>query len=181
MYSPRWLFLYPGLFLFFTGLALLLWLLPETRHLLGISLDIHTMQFGAAAIILGVQSLSFALFARLYGVNAGFLPSSDRLVKVLTELRLERGLVLGMALFLAGLGGAGYAFYFWGAGAFGELVPSSMMRLIIPSVTAMVVGTQVGLSAFMLSVLMIPVRNRLARQNPLDGDYTPESFKPVAR
>ena len=179
LYSPRWLFFYPGLFLFSTGLALLVWLLPGPRYLFDIGLDIHTMLFSAAAIILGVQSLSFALFARLYGVNAGFLPSSDRLVKMLTELGLERGLILGIVLFLAGVGGAGCAFYFWGAGAFGELVPSSMMRLIIPSVTALVVGAQVGLSAFMLSVLMIPIRNRLTRQNPLDGEYAPESVKPV--
>ena len=181
MYSPRWLFLYPGLVLFFAGLALLLWLLPGPRHLLGINLDIHTMLFGSAAMILGVQSLSFALFARLYGVNAGFLPSSDRLVKLLIEFRLERGLGLGIALFLAGLGGAGYAFYYWGAGAFGALVPSSMMRLIIPSVTAMVVGAQISLSAFMLSVLKIPVRNRLAWENLPDGDYATEPFKPVDR
>lgn len=168
MYSPRWLFLYPGAFLFFTGLALLLWLLPGARRLLGVSLDIHTMLFGAAAIILGVQSLSFALFARLYGVNAGFLPSSDRMVKLLTEFRLERGLLFGLALSLGGFVGAGCAFYFWGAGAFGELIPSSMMRLIIPSVTAMVVGSQIGLSAFMLSVLNIPVRDQPARQYPSD-------------
>ena len=179
MYSPRWLFLYPGLFLFFTGLAILFWLLPGPRQLGSINLDIHTMLFGSATTILGVQSLSFALFAKLYGINAGFLPSSDWLVKLLTEFRLERALILGMALFVAGLGGSGCAFYFWGAGAFGELIPSSMMRLIIPSVTAMVIGTQIGLSAFMLSVLKIPVRQRLTRQNLSNRDYPPESIKPV--
>ena len=165
IYSPRWLFLYPGIFLALGGLAILLWLLPGPRHLLGTILDIHTMLFGAAATILGTQSLSFALFAKLYGVNAGFLPYSDWLVKLLTEFRLERGLVLGMVLFLVGLTGSSWAFYSWGTDSFGELVPSSMMRLIIPSVTAIVVGIQITLSAFMLSVLKIPIRNRPARQD----------------
>lgn len=181
LFSPRWLFLYPGLVLFFVGMALLLWLLPGPRHLLGIYIDIHTMLFGSAAMILGIQSLSFALFAKLYGVTAGFLPSSDRLVKLLTEFRLERGLVLGLGLFLAGIGGSIYAFYLWGMGAFGELVPNSMMRLIIPSVTATVVGIQLGLSAFMLSVLKIPARNRPVRQDPPDADCVRQSCNPVNR
>lgn len=179
IYSPRWLFLYPGLLLTLGGLVFLLWLLPSPRQLLGVNLDIHTMLFGAAATILGVQSLSFALFAKVYGVNAGFLPYSDQLIKLLMELRLERGLVLGITLFLAGLTGSIWAFYSWGAGSFSELVPSSMMRLIIPSVTSMVVGIQISLSAFMLSVLKIPIRNRSIKHGLLDEIQVPKQNAPI--
>jgi glycosyltransferase involved in cell wall biosynthesis len=158
LFSPRWLFLYPGLLLFVVGLGLLLWLLPGPRLLVGVNLDIHTMLFGAAATILGFQSVSFAVFAKMYGMSAGFLGANDRLSGLLGSFTLEMGLVIGTLVFAGGLIGSVTAIYVWGSGDFGDLVPSSMMRIIIPSVTGMVVGAQLALSAFLLSVLRIPIR-----------------------
>jgi glycosyltransferase involved in cell wall biosynthesis len=158
LFSPRWLFFYPGILLILIGLGSMAWLLPGPHRIGGVTLDIHTMLYSSLAIILGVQVVSFALFAKVYGVNAGFLLENERMTAVLAGYTLERGLLLGLGLFGLGLAGSVYAVYAWGTGSFGDLMPSAMMRLIIPAATALAVGVQLMFGSFFLSVLKIPAR-----------------------
>jgi len=159
LYSPRWLFFYPGMLLILVGLLLMTWLLPGPHRIGTITLDIHTMLYSSMAIILGVQAVSFALFAKVYGVAAGFLLENDRMTAIMASFTLERGLILGLGLVGLGLAGSLYAVYTWGSGSFGDLVPSSMMRIVIPSLTALAVGLQLMFGSFFLSVLKIPARH----------------------
>src|SRR5204863_9797962 len=64
LYSPRWLFLHPGLLLMVIGTVLGAWLLPGPRKISGISLDVHTLLFAMVAIIIGFQSIVFAVFTK---------------------------------------------------------------------------------------------------------------------
>ncbi|KAA6183330.1 glycosyltransferase family 2 protein [Thiohalocapsa marina] len=159
LYSPDWLFFYPGIVLFAAGLMASAWLLPGPRTVLGLNLDIHTLLFAAAGMILGLQSISFAFFAKLYGMRAGFLPPTALGLKIAEKFRLEHGLILGLIILLGGISGSVFAVGRWGAEGFGDLVPGSMMRLIIPSATAVIIGVQITLSAMLLGVLQIPVRD----------------------
>jgi glycosyltransferase involved in cell wall biosynthesis len=151
LFSPRWLFLYPGLFLLALGAALTLALYFAPLHVSGAGLDIHTMLYAAAAALL--QLCLFALFARVSSQNAGLLPRQPVLERLLKAWTLERGLAIGLLLALAGFAWSAAAFWQWREAGFGALDPQLMMRDTIPAATLMVGGTEIMLASFLVSVL----------------------------
>ncbi|MDJ0740704.1 MAG: glycosyltransferase family 2 protein [Gammaproteobacteria bacterium] len=153
IFSPRWLFLYPGLALLLIGLLGLLALWPGPVRVAGIVLDIHTMLFASLAVIIGNQTIQLGLFSRLYGTRAGLLPEDPMLTKLFEFTTLERGLVAGVLLIAGGLAGSVGAVLNWGQAAFGTLDPQSGMRLAIPSATALALGVQMAFGSFFLGVL----------------------------
>jgi glycosyltransferase involved in cell wall biosynthesis len=155
LYSPRWLFLYPGLALMLLGLVAGFLILPGPLTLGGVKFDVHTLLYAALAIVIGFQAVTFAVFTKIFAVSEGLLPEDRRLDRLLRRMRLETGLVVGALLMLFGLGGSVYALGDWGAHAFGPLDPFRVLRVIIPAVTALVLGCQVILSSFFLSVLRL--------------------------
>jgi glycosyltransferase involved in cell wall biosynthesis len=158
LYSPRWLFLYPGAFLMLVGLVTTLWLLPNPRALGPIILDVHTLLYAAMAIILGFQAVAFSLFTKIFAVSEGLLPEDALLNKALRFINLEVGLVVGSVFLLAGLGGSVYALRAWGAHAFGPLDPSKVLRIVIPATTLFTLGFQIIFASFFLSVLGLKIR-----------------------
>lgn len=153
LYSPRWLFLYPGALLMLAGLIIGLWLLPGERTVAGITFGIHTMLFAAAAVIVGFQAVNFAVFTKIFAISEGLLPEDPRLSRALRILTLEGGLVVGGLLFVVGIAGSVYALSGWGARSFGPLDPTRTMRVVIPSVTSLTLGFEIILSSFFLSIL----------------------------
>ncbi|MBD0327438.1 MAG: glycosyltransferase family 2 protein, partial [Pyrinomonadaceae bacterium] len=153
LYSPRWLFLYPGLLLMMLGLAVGLWLFPGPRKLGGVTIDVHTMLFAAVAVVIGFQAVVFAVFTKIFAISEGLLPEDPRLSRVFRYVTLEVGLIVGALLLLAGLAGSLYAYIYWGEHSFGPLDTSRTMRVVIPSVTALALGSQTILSSFFLSIL----------------------------
>ncbi|MDB9429816.1 glycosyltransferase family 2 protein [Microcystis aeruginosa CS-555/01A07] len=145
MYSPRWLFLYPGLALMFLGFVATIWLIPQPR--------VHTLLYSATALIIGFQIVSFAIFTKAFAISEGLLPEDRKLRRFLRYINLEVGLIIGVILFLVGIGGSVYALYTWNAQLYGALDPAVTMRIVIPSVTALALGVQVIFSSFFLSVL----------------------------
>jgi hypothetical protein len=153
LFSPRWLFLYPGLALLVAGIAFTTSLYFAPLQFLGAGLDIHSMLYASAAALLGMQLCLFALFARVSAQNAGLLarrPGLDRLLRTLT---LERGLLLGLAVALCGLLWSGAAFWQWREAGFGALDPRVVMRDTIPAAALMVGGMEIMLASFLLSLL----------------------------
>jgi hypothetical protein len=153
LYSPRWLFLYPGALLMLLGLAVGLWLLPGPRNIGGVTIDVHTMLYAALAIVIGFQAIVFAIFTKVFAISEGLLPDDPRLQRVFRYITLEVGLVVGSLLLLAGLAGSVYAYVNWGEHSFGPLNTSRTMRIVIPSVTSLTLGCQTVLSSFFLSIL----------------------------
>lgn len=145
MYSPRWLFLYPGLILMFGGLLATIWLLGQPK--------VHSLLYSAMAIIIGFQIVSFAIFTKFFAITEGLLPEDKKINKFLSFINLETGLIIGVILVLSGLVGSLYALRIWQLGSFGELDPAATMRVVIPSVTALALGIQAIFSSFFLSVL----------------------------
>jgi len=145
MYSPRWLFLYPGLALMFLGFVATIWFVPQPR--------VHTLLYSATALIIGFQIVSFAIFTKAFAISEGLLPEDRKLRRFLRYINLEVGLIIGVILFLLGIGGSVYALYIWNARLYGALDPAMTMRIVIPSVTALALGVQVIFSSFFLSVL----------------------------
>ncbi|NET07745.1 MAG: glycosyltransferase family 2 protein [Symploca sp. SIO2B6] len=151
LYSPRWLFLYPGALLMLIGLSVGLWLLPGPRGIF----NIHTLLYAATAIIVGFQAVTFAVFTKVFAISEGLLPKDRRLNRVFSYINLEVGLIFGSALSLIGIAASIYAFGIWGRHLFGPLDPSKIMRIAIPAVTSLALGFQIILSSFFLSVLKL--------------------------
>lgn len=153
LFSPRWLFLYPGVVLMFVGLASLLWLLPGPRQLGSVTLDVHTLVFSAAAIICGFQSVAFGVLTKTFAIDAKILPEDPLMVRFNAHFSLEMGLLAGAALLIGGLAAALYAVGAWGRVSFSELDPVFAMRIVVPAVTAMVLGLQIVFASLFYSVL----------------------------
>ena len=153
LYSPRWLFFYPGIVLMLVGLATGIWLLPVERTIAGVHFDIHTLLFAALAVILGFQAVNFAAFTKIFAINEGLLPEDQRLSKALKPVTLELGLIIGGVLMLVGIVGSIYALSGWGLRSFGPLDPTRTMRVVIPTVTSLTLGFEIILSSFFLSIL----------------------------
>ena len=162
LFSPRWLFLYPGLGLLALGVTMMAWLLPAPRNVAGITLDIHTLFYASLAVVVGFHSALFYVFARLYGMREGLAPPDERFLRLTQALTLEAGLLAGLLLLLVGVGLAVFALSAWNRTAFGALPPEYAMRLVIPSGTCILLAFQTAYGAFFLSVLGI----RSARRPP---------------
>jgi hypothetical protein len=153
LFSPRWLFLYPGLALLAAGIALTTALYFAPLRFLGAGLDIHSMLYASAGALLGMQLCLFALFARVSAQNAGLLPRQPSVDRLLRTVTLERGLLLGLAVALCGLFWSGAAFWQWREAGFGALDPRVVMRDTIPAAALMVGGMEIMLASFLLSIL----------------------------
>ncbi len=153
LYSPRWLFLYPGLFLMVVGALVSGWLLVGPRVVDGITFDVHTLLYAAMAIIIGYQTVIFAIFTKVFAITEGLLPEDPRLATMFRHIKLEIGIIAGTLLLVAGIGLSVYALSFWSSTSFGPLDPSRTLRLVIPAATLMTIGLQTVLSSFFLSIL----------------------------
>jgi glycosyltransferase involved in cell wall biosynthesis len=167
LFSPRWLFLYPGMALFALGAAAMACLLPAPRMVAGITFDIHTLFYAALAVVVGFHSMLFWVFAKLYAMREGLLPPDPRFQKMVRAVTLEIGLLTGLTLLMVGLVLGGAAVSDWGQAAFGSLSPERAMRLVIPSGTALLLAFQTAYGSFFLSVLEIRASRRVMSIPPL--------------
>jgi len=153
LYSPRWLFLYPGIALCTLGIVVSALLLPGPIMFGSIGFDVHTLLFAAMAILIGFQSVVFASFTKIFAISEGLLPEDPRLTRISRYLTLEVGLIVGGILILAGTGAWVLGLAYWQNHHFGPLDPEKTLRIVIPGVVFFTLGFQVVLSSFFLSVL----------------------------
>jgi glycosyltransferase involved in cell wall biosynthesis len=152
MYSPRWLFLMPGMLLVALGLAGYAVAMPGVR-IGGVAFDAHTLLFASLAILLGYQSVLFAIYTKTFAISEGLLPPDRRLDRFYELVNLEKGLVLGAVAIVAGLALLLAAINQWRLANFGQLDYASTMRLVVPGATLTFVGFQTVLSSFFVSIL----------------------------
>ena len=157
LFSPRWLFFYPGLFLVLMGLVVGAILLGGPVRLGNVSFDIHTFLIAALCIIVGMQSISFAIIGRRFASRYGFIPRSGQHDGLLEALTLERVLLAAIVLMLVGFGALLSGLAEWSGTGFGSLDPSITMRPVILALTALVCGFLLMMSGFMYSMINIPV------------------------
>jgi glycosyltransferase involved in cell wall biosynthesis len=154
--SPQWLFLLPGLVLTAMGMLGAGILTVRPVQIPGIfTLDINALLYFSVAAIVGVQLSFFGLFAIALAdrmnlrIEHGF---PERLLQLASR---ESAIAVGISLVVAGVAGALYAIFQWGHLSFGTLVPSDMMRITIPSVTALAIGAQIVFGGFLLGFVSI--------------------------
>jgi len=158
LFSPRWLFFYPGLLLMLAGIALGAVLLPGPLHLGHIQLDVHTLLFAAAWILIGFQAVSFAVLSKYFAIRAGLRPAEAQFESRLDRLTLEVGLAVGGVLIVTGVLLWVGAAWFWGEHGFGSLQPAQTLRWVIPGTVCLTLGCQMILTSFFLSVLRLDTR-----------------------
>ena len=159
LYSPRWLFLYPGAVLMVAGAAVGMVLLRGPVMLTpSIGLDVHTLLFAFVAVLVGFEAVAFAFCARVYAFNVGLLPDDAWLEGWFRRFSLEHGLILGAILLLLGFAGAIYAVIDWSNVGFGQLDARTTLRTAIPAAAAICLGGQIILTSFLLSFLRLRTR-----------------------
>jgi hypothetical protein len=155
IYSPRWLFFYPGIVL--CALALVLGILVEitTVRIGSVTLGVDTLVVCYAMLIIGFQSVIFAVLTKKYGTNEGFLPPNPTFERILRQVSFGRGVVMGLILFVVGVAGLVVAILKWRTVGFGSLNPTEELNIVIPSVALLTVGSQGALASAFLSVVDI--------------------------
>ena len=150
--SPRWLFLYPGLLLILLGGVGYTLALPG-RQIYGATLGTHTLQVAGLAILMGYQSVLFAVFAWVFAVREKLVPESPRFRRVFKTITLEVGLLAGGLMFIVGLALIAVVSWQWASSDFGPLDYKSTMRWVIPGTMLAALGFQTILSSFFVSIL----------------------------
>jgi glycosyltransferase involved in cell wall biosynthesis len=152
LFSPRWLFLVPGLALIALGVAGYALAMPQMR--IGrVTFDVHTLLFASLAIICGYQSIAFALMTKVFAIMEGLLPEDARLNRMFKFVNLESGLAVGALGMAVGLGLLVGAVHQWASVDFGALNYAHTMRWVIPGVMLTALGFQTILSSFFGSLL----------------------------
>jgi glycosyltransferase involved in cell wall biosynthesis len=153
IYSPRWLFLVPGLALSFFGTLLSIALSFGNLKAGPLLLNVGTLSVSSMAVIIGVQLVAFAFFTKVFAIAEGLLPDDPKLTRVFKLFTLEKGVLAGVLLVLAGLVLLVRAVWIWKQADYGELPFEKNLRRVIPAATLVVVGFQGIFSSFFMSVL----------------------------
>ena len=153
MYSPRWLFLYPGALLIVLGTLAAAYLLPGPKRVGSVVLDVHSLLYAAMAVLIGFQCVAFAMFTKVFAISEGLLPEDPRLNRLFRYFTLEVGLAVGAVLLLVGIITSVWAVVSWGSGHFGPLDPAHVLRIVIPAVLTTTLGCNVIFASFFLSIL----------------------------
>ena len=161
IYSPRWLFLAPGLLLSALGIIFAAALSVNDIKISGVQLNVGTLMMAGMAVVVGFQLVTFAFFTRVFAVAEGLLPEDPRLTRVFKIFTLEKGIAAGLVVFLAGTILFLRALWLWKQAHFG-LLPSTEenLRRLIPAATLMILGIQGIFSSFFMSVLGLKTLSR---------------------
>jgi hypothetical protein len=161
MYSPRWLFVIPGMALLAVGAALAVALLFGPLQLTArddLVLDLNTFISAAFLVVLGVQLLTFGTLARYYATITGFLPSTPQASALVKHANTDRLVWIAILLVVCGLALFFYALSTWASTGFGQITDPAIPRIVVGGMTLVVIGLQIFFSAFFLGILEIPLR-----------------------
>jgi glycosyltransferase involved in cell wall biosynthesis len=152
VFSPRWLFLLPGILLVVAGLVGYAIALPGLT-IGGVTFEGHTLLFASLAMLAGQQAISFALFTKSFAIGEGWLPMDPRTARFFEIATLERGILLGGASVVCGLGLLASVAWQWRETGFGPLDYGRTMRWAIPGATLTMLGLQTVFASFFTSIL----------------------------
>ncbi|NBX69378.1 MAG: glycosyltransferase family 2 protein [Proteobacteria bacterium] len=151
LYCPRWLFLYPGSILALWGAIFYALIMTGPLQIGKVNFDIHTLIYAASALVVGYQTMIYAIFAESIGIQRGILPPNKSNQKILTLMTVEMAAITGGFLILLGLGLGLFSIHAWQKLGFGSLEKASQLRCVITSCLALTLGTQTIFSGFFVN------------------------------
>jgi hypothetical protein len=160
IYSPRWLFLMPGIALATIGAGAALAVFLGPLQIGSVQFDAGSLAVACMLLIIGVQLVTFAFFAKVFAIAEGLLPDDPRFSRIFKIFTLEKGLVTGAITFAVGVLLLGWSVWNWQRVGFGSLPYSENLRRVIASVTLIIVGHQIMAASWFLSVLGLKTTSR---------------------
>ncbi len=160
LYSPRWLFLFPGLFLTLAGFAVSIALLLGNLHIGAVEFNVGTLTVGCMTIVIGFQLVAFAFFTKVFAIAEGLLPEDPKLGRLFKIFTLEKGLLAGVGMLLAGLALLARATWIWRRAGYGSLPPEDNLQRVLPAATLVILGIQAVFASFFMSVLGLKTISR---------------------
>ena len=159
IYSPRWLFFYPGLILAIIGLLFSIILSAGPVHFPFRLVDFHSFIVAGTLVILGLNILAFYAITHIYAFYTGLLPKPPSFYPWFKYLNLEKGLFLGALCFCIGVGIILFAASLSQMpGGFETIGFGRSVRLVFGGSLTIILGTQVIFTSFVLSMLGMNVR-----------------------
>lgn len=155
LFTPRWLFLFPGLAMTGVGLLGFAWLARGPIVFGHVGLDVHSLLYFSAALIIGCQLMQFALLVKWIAAVTGIVKEPIWLGRARRFGSVEAGIVGGLLIFFAGLFWSVGLVSEWQQAGFNELQPQKMMRAVIPAVTMLIIGLQAAVGALLAGALQL--------------------------
>ena len=171
LYSPRWLFLMPGVALFGIGLFLSSVLAFQDFQIGVARLSVGSLAMACSGIIVGFQFVAFAFFTKIFGVVSGLLPEDSRMNRLFKYFSLERGIFLSFTVLICGLMSIVYATFLWEQKNFGPVNWESNLRLLIAGSTFVILGAQGLISSFFLSILGLKTKKTAHLTNEISMSF----------
>ena len=166
LFSPRWLFLVPGLALAGVSLVMFLLLLAGPLRVGSVTFDINTLILAGSGLVTGIQIVLIGILAKAAAIGLGLAPPTPLLTRLQGRGPVELGLLTGAALLLLGVGYVLWAVESWREAGFGDLPPHESVRIVVPAVTAIAIGIQLAFSGFVLAMIEFGRELRLQRDRP---------------
>ena len=166
LFSPRWLFLLPGMVLATMSLAVFLALLAGPVRIGTLTFDINTLILAGSGLVTGIQIVLVGVVAKAAAVGLGIAQPTPLLALLQGHGPVEFGLAAGALLILAGVGYTLWAVEQWREAGFGDLAPEESVRIVVPAVTAIAIGVQIACSGFALATIEFGRELRLRRARP---------------
>ncbi|MEH6765992.1 MAG: glycosyltransferase [Aequorivita antarctica] len=153
LYSPNWLFLLPGLMLMVFGVISSAFLIGGPVSIGTINFDVHTLLFTSGFVLIGFQFILFYGLTKVFTVENDLLPKSNKYDRIFKFINLEKGLIVGLILVIAGIILSISAYWDWQEISFGNIKNNAVFRTVIPAVTLMLLGIQIILFSLFFSIL----------------------------
>jgi hypothetical protein len=171
LYSPTWLFLFPGVTLILAGSLGAAVLLPGPLKITpNVTLDTHSLLVSSIGVLIGIQFVMASVLARRYGTLNGLLPPPKRGWRLGRKVSLESLLLFSAGLVVVGVAGVVYGISTWAGLGFGEVRGAFLLRLLVVSLTFIAAGLQLATLAFLTGLIEIPTARRPVVTGVQDGE-----------
>lgn len=158
LFSPRWLFLIPGIIIFILSSVSYFLLLGNPLKIGNITFDIHTLFYAQTGMTLGLLSIILGIAVRMFGIREGLLQDHQLLFWVRKTPILEIGSVLGFLLILIGVYLGFELLSDWGSKDFGQLNYGELLRSVSLSTLLISFGGIAFLGSLIMGFLTLPTR-----------------------
>ena len=160
IYSPRWLFFTPGLVLSLIGIALSVALSFNDIRFGEAVLSVGTLSIASMMVVFGFQLIVAGVSTKVFAIAEGLLPPDRRFTCLLKVFTLDRGIIAGAIIVLAGVILLSRALWIWQQTGYGQLSYPENLRRLVPAALLIIVGSQSIFSSFFLGVLQLKTVSR---------------------